>query len=239
MDDFGLEVEGLSEDGKKIVRCLTSYFDSVLKSKLDQIDSMRNHIQSLESRIHKLEDAADEASAYERRDTLIMSGNIPPCRRDDDCKSIIIDLLKSKTNLVIRGEDVSVAHRIGSKPKVQGPDKRRIMFKLVRRDLKSDILDACRASRPDFFINESLTPLRDRIYYVLRKANKKYPNVIHHCKTFDGNVAVFLQPVRVMRGPSKLPLQKVTVNTRRRLVDFLHSTVSSSFEDLGIEWSTD
>jgi len=237
MDTVDLDVAGMSEDGKKIVRYLTAYFDSLLKSKLDKMDDMKAHIQSLESRIQKLEESADDASAYERRDTLIMSGNVPPVLPGEDCKKIVIDLLKNGCNLIIGPQDISVAHRVGSKPKRQGPDLRKIMFKLVRRDLKTDILGACKSSRPDFFINESLTPIRDKIFFILRKATKKYPRIIHHCKTFDGNVTVFLQSVGPMRGISRL--QKVTVNTRRKLTEFLTTKLKSSYEDLEVVWNED
>ena len=136
---------------------------------------------------------------------------------------------------MINAHDISSAHRIGAKPRRQGPDTRKIMFKLVRRDLKRDILGACRSAKPDFFVNESLTPTRDKIYFILRKAAKKYPNLIHHCRTFDGNVTVFIKPSRAARGiTTKLP--KLTINTRSKLQEFLLKSLSSSLEDLGVQW---
>jgi len=111
---------------------------------------------------------------------------------------------------------------------------RKILFKLVRRDLKADILNACRNARPDFYVNESLTPSRDKIYFILRKAARKYPEKIHHCKTFDGNVTVYMQPQRTTRGPPRL--DKIILNTRQKLMDFLQNTLSSSIEEFGVEW---
>jgi len=234
MDHPEVDISDLSEDGKKIVRCLTSYFDSLLRSKLRQIDTMETHIRTLETRVQRLEEVVDDAAAYERRDTLIISGNVPRVVAGENCKAIVTNMLRDRVQLVVSDVDISLAHRIGTKSKKQGPDVRRIMFKLVRRDLKNDILNACKSIRPDFYINESLTPNRDKIYFILRKAAKKYPKVIHHCKTFDGNVVVFLQPPMQTRGPSRL--QKVTVNTREKLQDFLGRFLSSSLADLEVEW---
>jgi len=144
-----------------------------------------------------------------------------------------VDLLKNKTNFIIHKDDISVSHRIGAKPKKQGPDLRKIMFKLVRRDLKPDILNACKSIKPDFYVNESLTPIRDRVYYLLRKVAKNNPKVIHHCKALDGNVTVFLYD-RSTRTSQRL--QKVVVNSRLQLQEFLRRTLSLSFEDLGVDW---
>jgi len=185
-----IDVTGLSEDGRKIVDCLVTYFDNVLKAKTELIDKMNIRIRHLESRIEKLEEVQDEACAYDRRDTLVMSGNVPPVSANENCKDIIRDLLTSRANLVIDANDISMAFRVGSKPKRQGPDKRNIIFKMVRRDLKSDIRDACKSATPDIYVNESLTPVRDKIFFVLRKAKKSFPQIIHHCRTFDGNVCI-------------------------------------------------
>ena len=40
--------------------------------------------------------------------------------------------------------DISMAHRISFKPKIQGEDKRDIMFKLCNRDVKRNILKSCK-----------------------------------------------------------------------------------------------
>jgi len=170
-----------------------------------------------------------------------VSGNIPQVEAGEDCKSIVTNMFKNKINLIIHSNDISSAHRIGPKSRKQGPDMRKIMFKLVRRDLKSDILNACKSTRPDFYVNESLTPNRDKIYYILRTAAKKYPHLVHHCKTFDGNVTVFMKPLRPTRGSQNvykdLRLPKFTLNTRSKLQEFLTESLSSSFDDLGVQWN--
>ena len=55
------------------------------------------------------------------------------------------------------------------KPKIQGEDKRNIMFKPCNRDVKQNILKSCKVVKPKkFYINESLTPLRNTVLYVMR-----------------------------------------------------------------------
>ena len=166
-----------------------------------------------------------------------MSGNVPNVRPDEDCKQIVTDMLKDKIRLNEDKSQISVSHRVGSKPKRQGPDNRKILFKLVQRDLNSDILSACRQFKPDVYINESLTPTRDKVYYVLRKVAKKFPLVIHYCKTLEGNVTVFLQSGRVTRTErnNNQRLPKQVINTRKQLDEFLMKKLSTTLEELDIE----
>ena len=93
------------------------------------------------------------------------------------------------------------------------------MFKLCRRDLKYDILSACRQQKPTFFINESLTPTRNRVLYILRRAKQKYPLKIKSVRAYEGSVSAYLSPVG-RETPGILPLsqlRRVTINTRRQL----------------------
>ena len=88
--------------------------------------------------------------------------------------------------------DISIAHRIGRKP--NGRDRRHIIFKLCRRDLVGDIFEACKATKPPFYINTSLTPLRNKILYGLRLLKRKFPTVVKGCRsTPTGEVTVFIR----------------------------------------------
>ena len=44
--------------------------------------------------------------------------------------------------------------------------------------------------------NNSLTPLRSRIFLILQKMKKNNLNIIKGCTTMDGKVYVFMKPVR-------------------------------------------
>ena len=95
---------------------------------------------SFTTRVVKLEQQIDENSAHERKNRLIMAGAIPPPSHAEDCKFIVREQIQENLRLELAIEDISMAHRIGVKPKTQGEDKRNIMFKLCNRDVKLNIL---------------------------------------------------------------------------------------------------
>ena len=126
-------------------------------------------------------------------------------------------MLRQRVNLNININDISTAHRLGA-PRSGGPDKISIMFKVSNNYLKSDILGACRRVRPPFYVNESLTPVRSSVLYVLRKAKSKYPSKIKFCRSVDGSICAFLPPTTetgsqlrksVMNSKSKLEIIKL------------------------------
>ena len=106
-----------------------------------------------------------------------------------------------------------MARRIGVKPNIQGEDKRNIMFKLCDRDVKQNILKSCKVVKPKkFYINESLTPLRNTILYVMRKAKKKHPSLINSCNSSDGCVVAWLQ---AGSASAKTKYRKIIINTKK------------------------
>ena len=95
-------------------------------------------IKDMRQRVDVLEEQVDASSAYERQDTLIISGNISAATINEKCSNIVTSLLKNGVKLQLRPDDISTAPRIGKKPISHAPDKRSIIFKLWRRDLKYD-----------------------------------------------------------------------------------------------------
>ena len=185
----------LSEDGKLIVMILEQKMDAIVTKLTDEIGKRDERIDQLEQEVNRLkvnmrrmEDSLDEADAYERRDTLILSGkDIPPAVVGEVPSEVACDIVKHRLKINIKSTDLSTAHRLGPKPKTQGPDRRNIIIKLCRRELKHDLITACKKYKPpNIFINESLTPTRNSIFFTLRQAKKKYPNKIAACSTHDG-----------------------------------------------------
>ena len=73
----------LSEDGKLIVMILEQKMDAIVTKLTDEIGKRDERIDQLEQEVNRLkvnmrrmEDSLDEADAYERRDTLILSNFI-------------------------------------------------------------------------------------------------------------------------------------------------------------------
>ena len=113
----------------------------------------------------------------------------------EDCKQIIQRLSRDHSRLNLNVSDISTAHRIGKTS--PGVDKRNIIFKLCRRDLVQDIFAVCKTQKPAFFINTSLTPLRNKILYGLRLLRRKNPNIVKACRsTMTGEVTVFVAAAR-------------------------------------------
>lgn len=233
-----IDTSKLSSDGKEILICLVQFFEKRLKTKDDEVEALTCRVTSLQSRVEKLEDELDATSAYERRDTLVVSGVVPEVREGENCKVVVRDMLKEKTKLSIKLDDISIAHRLGGKSKQQGPDRRSIIVKLCRRDLKTDILYACKEHRPPFYVNENLTPIRNKIMYFLRQLKKKYPSKIHGCRSFNGNVTAFLPLPGSSSAASteRMRTRRVMVNTRRSFEELLRSELSVTLEDIGEEW---
>lgn len=232
----GIDVSKLSADNKELFVCLSKYFHHLIEQKDQKINKLEEDVQCLKEKVIKLEDQIEDSEAYSRRDSLIVSGGIPDGSRDENCKSIVTNLLKDGVKIHIDPRDISIAHRIGNK-RQQGPDKRNIIFKLCRRELKADIIYACRQQRPQFYINECLTPTRNKILYILRKVKKKYSQ-IKSVRTHDGSVYVYLPPAG-RDGSVQLPLsqlRKLNVNSYRQLMKLLQEELRTNLEEFDVEW---
>ena len=214
---------------------IISYFDAKLADKEQQISDLTSSVGKLEKRVALLEEAVDDNQAYERRDTLILSGNIPEVRANEDCNFLVRKLLSEKIGVAISEEDISVAHRIGKK-RDRGPDKRNVIFKLCRRDVKGKIMTACKEKKPEqLFVNESLTPTRNTIMYVLRCVKKKHPNAFGSCRSQDGSVCVWL-PTIGSDGHGSRQYRRLTVNSRRTLDDLLRKQISDTSDAFVDVW---
>ena len=168
----------LSEEGKLIVQLITDHndilkseFTEKIKEKDKEIAIVKSELNSVRTRLAQLEDRHDDAEAYERRDTLIISGDgVPEASLGENCTVIVSSMIREKLRKNISAGDISVSHRIGQKPRSpQHVDRRNIFVKLCRRNLKDELLSACRSLRPNIYLNESLTPTRSTILYALRK----------------------------------------------------------------------
>ena len=228
-----VDMSKLTPDGREIVSCIIAYFSNLVKLKDEKLSELEERTVSLERKVQSLESELDSTNAYERRDTLVMSGNIPEFSVGENSKALVRDILRDKARLNVDIHDLSVAHRIGQKPKNQAADKRNLIFKLCRRDLKFDILNACQQQRPDIYVNESLTSTRSNVMYILRKAREKHRDKISHCRTFDGKVTVFMNTPK--SGPTEKK-RKLVINTRDSLERFLREELKTTIEVLGVQW---
>ena len=124
---------------------------------------------------------------------------------------------------------------MGKKPISQGPDKRQIIAKLCRRDLKPDIFHACKTIKPkDLFINEHLTPVRKTILYVLRSAKRRYGDLISGCNSIEGRVYVWLKPPHP-NAPGAHDT-RMLINNRDKLEKFCHEVLNTQLSEFIDNW---
>ena len=200
---------------------------STLENKLEGVNALKN------KEVAKLMSKIDENDQYERRDCIIVSGpDLPLASPSEDSKSIIQKLFKDHLRLAVNQSEISTAHRLGRKPGDNVSDKRPIIVKLCRRDLVRDIFAACKATRPPFYVNCSLTPIRNKILFEIRKLKRTYPQLIKGCHgNHVGEINVFL-PNR----QTQMRDRKITVNSREEFEEFVQNHVGISVADLNITW---
>ena len=150
---------------------------------------------------------------------------MPPASHAEDCKFIVREQIREHLRQGLAIEDISMAHRIGVKPKTKGEDKPNIMFILCSIDVKLNILKSCKVVKPKkFYINESLTPLRNTILYVIRQAKKKHPSVINSCNSSDGSVVAWLHAAS---ASAQTKYRKIMINTKKEFYLFLQQELNA------------
>ena len=79
-----------------------------------------------------LEERHDDADAYERRDTMFISGDgVPYVTVGENCNDLVCSMVKEKFKINISSNDISTSLRTGPKPRFpQVQDKRNIIVKL-------------------------------------------------------------------------------------------------------------
>ena len=117
-----------------------------------------------------------------------------------------------------------------------GPDRRDIIVKFCRRDSKNDLVAASRRVKANqFFINESLTPLRQTIAFVLRKAKREFPEKISGSTTLDGKNYVWIQPPNPNAPGAKAT--RLAVHTHDRLTSFCEKTLGKPLTHFIDTWT--
>ena len=240
----------LSADGKAIVEALSielesfraefsvllesktkrmlDEFNAVVATKDVEIKKLKEEASSLKGNLTMLETKLDEAEAYSRRDCLVLSGpGIPNKSIEENSVQVVLNILDTKLGVKLAPTDLSTAHRIGSKGD--------LIVKVCRRDDKTKILKASRSqnktSPQKIYVQDSLTPARSNLYYLLRKLKKDHPQLIKGCSTQNGAPVVFSKPL-----PGAERDQRHVITTRPKLEKFCNEIIKvnlDSFLDAG------
>ena len=204
-----------------------------LERALTKVQSLEDESKNLRDLVSRLEERIDDTDAYERRDCVVFNGDaLPIAASGENTASIATDIIRNKLRINIKQEEISTAHRIGKKPVNQTPDRRKIIIKLCRRDLKKDILFACKELKPGFYANESLTPLRNTILYGLRKMKRDdtASAVVRGASTYDGRVFAWI------RTPGSTKDSRISINTRIKFEEFTKKYINLPVEQFISHW---
>ena len=140
-----------SADGKMLVPAVISLFQdfekkvgsmfqdlrqdlvNMFKERDDKIIKMEAQIRQMTKKMDKLELKIDDNDAYERRDTVIISGKaVPAVTNNENPLELMLSLVREKLKINISPSDISAIHRLGAKKAKQGPDHRELIVKFCR-----------------------------------------------------------------------------------------------------------
>lgn len=217
------DLSKISDEGRVIVQSLTKIFnfgllatttkyDDCIRLKDIQIAVLTQKNSELQERLSKLEarvDAhesdikdlhskTDENDQYERRDTIILSGEeLPDEDLGEEPDKVVVATLNRVLGLKTSTSDINVAHRLGRKHRrtsdQEREHKRPMIVKLQSRMLKSAIVKKCTTVKAKLYVNESLTPVRRAIFKRFLAIRWKHRGLFSQLYTNDGNIIVKLK----------------------------------------------
>ena len=237
----------LGTEGKAIVLIMRKYFmqledkfNEILNKKTSEIEDLHGQVGFLRKEVSRLTDLVDESDAFERKNSLIISGeSIPISQKGENCSNLVVDVLKDNLKLVVDMNEINSAYRLGKPPVGQQVDKRPIVVKLCRHDIKKSILQSSRnvfknsnsSRRGILYINENLTPTRLAILKSLRDIKRKHGDVVKGCTSYDGRVYAFVKSP----NPTERDLRKL-VNTREQFSTFCTEYLKKPIQAFLANW---
>ena len=161
------------------------------------------------------------------KDSLILSGPaLPDAKNSENTHDIVKKLLDQQYDIKISNQDICVTHRLG--PLRAGPNKKNIYVKFVRRDLKKEVIKRSREKKQskNLYANESLTPVRMKIFRTLRNMRKRQPALVKGCTTLEGKIFAFTPPAA---GGARD--QRHLIKDMKDLHDFCRDYVKQPLDD--------
>ena len=105
------------------------------------------------------------------------------------------------------------AVRVGKGKPPGTTDRRNILMKFYRHDLKNELIMEAGNKKPDnFYLNDNLTQSRSSILFALRRARRRHKQIVTACGSLDNRVFVWIKPSSGSDNSIKL-----FVNTHTRL----------------------
>lgn len=242
IENLPFDISKLSEESKLIVSILMytvnqsqELFVKANEEKDKVIKGLTEKVTKLEHKLLIIDNKLEEKVSKERLNDIVIGGpNVPLGQLNEDTKSVVIGIFREKLQLNIPPHDITVSHRIG-KRNLDNTDKRSILVKLARNEIKNDILTACKTRKPErIYINENLSPARNTIMYVLRKAKKDFPNIVSGYNSMDGNVYAWINPPNMNASGARA--SRMQINDYNKLSHFCTEIINSSVSTYISEW---
>lgn len=187
-----VDISSLSEEGKAIVNIIIKAMQTLTHNKDTKIKQLQSKVTFLNEKVCDLENQIDELNQYERRDTIIVSGqDLPHEVPNENPTDVIVTTIKNVLNVEIEKSDINIAHRLGKRSSANV--KKPIIVKLQSRQKKTDIISACISRKPKLFVNESLTPKRLSIFKTILNARRTHRDLFQQLYTTDGRIYVKLR----------------------------------------------
>ena len=172
-----VDLDSLSEDCRAIFVLLSRKLDGIV-SELDiknaRLSKCEEENRDLRGRVEEMESRLDDVESQGRCKNVIISGGVLADLPDGNLTEFCIQLLRQRVQYNLPNTEVLSSYSIGKKPTGQSPDTRNLMLELRDSRTKSDIIHACRTTKPtNMYANEDLIPLRAKLLYLLRRAKHK------------------------------------------------------------------
>lgn len=186
-DSFHSQVVEITQ--ASLQQTVTEIVNGVLAGLNTKIASLESENQHLRQRIQHLEESADNAEQYSRRNCLRVTGI--PESENENTDDLILNLARS-IDVELTVQDIDRSHRLGRPTNGVSPRPRDIIVKFVSyrsraKFYKNRVLTKGRGHR-GVFINEHLTKSRGRLLYLARRLVKS--RQLKSAWTSDGVVLV-------------------------------------------------
>ena len=225
----------LSDEGQAIIDLIELKLDVMKNEILQKIDEKDKKIDDLERKVHSLERQngdllmrLEDVEAEMRSNSLILSGDaLPVTSKDEDVAGVVTAVIWDNLKTKISRDVISHARRIGKKPTATA-DKRKIIVRFQPGDTKDDLIRTCKRAKPNkLFMNEDLIPTRATILFTLRRAKRRFPEIVDGCGSHGGQVYVWVKP---RNGDGRN--QKTYVNNMAKLEDVCRKSLNISSSEL-------
>ena len=246
----------LSSEAKNLMQLFIGFITELESEKEAENRVLKEEVRILTNRVQTMENKQDTANQYSRQDSIIISpkknssgtflpDTIPNYTNSENTKTLVRQLFKDHLRLELQDNDISVTHRLQpvKKPRSSSEpshDRRNIVIRFCRKDLVGTVFRHCKEQNPPFFVNESLTPVRNSICYALRMLKKKHYQIAK-VRTFKGIPRVFLSATRTTRNRTASStsardqnLTRIDISSVLELEDFVKNKLNTTLQEEAI-----